>query len=348
MIDLTTKYMGLTLKNPIIIGASNLVQDVKNLKKLEEVGASAIVYKSLFEEQIQLESFEMQQDLESYSDWDPEHATLFPDLEHAGPAEFLLHLQEARDTVNIPLIASLNAVYESSWIEYAKRISETGVSALELNFYHHNNVFDKTAAQIENEQLQILKKVKEVVKIPVSVKLSPYYTNTLKMVKQFDRAGAEAFVMFNRLFQPDIDIESEEHHFPYNFSNRNDNRLALRYAGLLYQKVRGSICSNTGIHSGSDLIKMLLAGADTVQVVSTLYRKGIMHIATMLGALEEWMEDKGYKNIKEFKGKLSAKNTKHDLFAYKRAQYVDILLKSENFNKYHPKNEQEMKWEDRW
>ena len=260
----------------------------------------------------------------------------------------MLHLQEARDTVNIPLIASLNAVYESSWIEYAKRISETGVSALELNFYHHNNVFDKTAAQIENEQLQILKKVKEVVKIPVSVKLSPYYTNTLKMVKQFDRAGAEAFVMFNRLFQPDIDIESEEHHFPYNFSNRNDNRLALRYAGLLYQKVRGSICSNTGIHSGSDLIKMLLAGADTVQVVSTLYRKGIMHIATMLGALEEWMKDKGYKNIKEFKGKLSAKNTKHDLFAYKRAQYVDILLKSENFNKYHPKNEQEIKWEERW
>ncbi|MBT33669.1 MAG: dihydroorotate dehydrogenase [Thalassobius sp.] len=346
--DLSTKYMGITLKNPIIVGASNLVQDVKNLKKLEQVGASAIVYKSLFEEQIQLESLEMQNDLESYENWDPEHATLFPDLEHAGPAEFLMHLKEAREVLNIPLFASLNAVYEASWIDYAKKISETGVAGIELNFYHHENDFDKTSEQIENEQLHILKKVKEVVNIPVSVKLSPYYTNTLRMVKQLDRAGADAFIMFNRLFQPDIDIEKEEHHFPYNFSSRNDNGLALRYAGLLHSKIRGSICSNTGIHSGSDVIKMLLAGADAVQVVSTIYRKGISHIATMLGALEEWMIENGYESLSDFKGKLSSKKTQHDLFTYKRAQYVDILLKSENFNKYHPKSEGELTREEQW
>ena len=348
MIDLSTKYMGITLKNPIIVGASNLVQDVKNLKKLEQVGASAIVYKSLFEEQIQLESLEMQHDLESYENWDPEHATLFPDLEHAGPAEFLVHLKEAREAVQIPLFASLNAVYEASWIDYAKKISETGVAGIELNFYHHENDFDKTPDQIEKEQLHILKKVKEVVDIPVSVKLSPYYTNSLRMVKQFDRAGADAFILFNRLFQPDIDIENEEHHFPYNFSSRNDNRLALRYAGLLYNNVRGSICSNTGIHSGSDVIKMLLAGADAVQVVSTIYRKGISHIATMLGALEEWMIEKGYEKLSDFQGNLSSKKMQHDLFTYKRAQYVDILLKSEKFNKYHPKSEGELNREEQW
>ncbi|MEM1134779.1 MAG: dihydroorotate dehydrogenase-like protein [Bacteroidota bacterium] len=348
MIDLSTKYMGIKLKNPIIIGASNLVQEAKNLKKLEEIGASAIIYKSLFEEQIQLESLEMQQDMEAYKDWDPEHATLFPDLEHAGPAEYLLNLREAIETVKIPIIASLNAVYENSWLEYAKKIGETGAAGLELNFYHHNNDFDKVPNQIEQEQLQILKKIKETINIPVSVKLSPYYTNTLRMVKQFDRAGADAFILFNRLFQPDIDIEKEEHHFPYNFSSRNDNRLALRYAGLLYKKVKGSVCSNTGIHSGSDMIKMLLAGADTVQIVSTLYRKGITHIATMLSSMEEWMIDKGYDKLDDFRGKLSNKNMQHDLHAYKRAQYVDILLKSENFNKYHPKDEEEMNWEDRW
>ncbi|MBX2843480.1 MAG: dihydroorotate dehydrogenase-like protein [Flammeovirgaceae bacterium] len=347
MANLKTKYMGISLKNPVIVGASNLVQDVKNLQKIEEAGAAAIIYKSLFEEQIQLESLEMQNQLDTYQDWDPEHATLFPDLEHAGPAEYIMHLKDARAAVKIPLIASINAVYEDSWVEYAKKLEATGVNGLELNFYANNTDFLKAEKDIEAEQVNILKKVKAAVKIPVSVKLSPFYTNTLKHIVKLDRNGASAFILFNRLFQPDIDIQKEEHHFPYNFSSQNDNRLAIRYAGLLYGHIGGSICSNTGIHTGEDAIKTLLAGADTVQVVSALYKKGIGYLSTIIADIEKWMNTKGYKSIKDFQGKLSAKNDPSP-FTYKRAQYVDILMKSENFETFHPKGNKEISWEDRW
>jgi len=332
MVNLSTKYMGISLKNPIVVGASNLVQDVKNLRKLEEAGAGAIVYKSLFEEQIQLESLEMQHDLQSYSHWDAEKASIFPDLQHAGPAEFLHHLKRARQEVSIPLIASLNAVYEESWVEYAQKLAETGVDGLELNFYANANKLNEKPLEIETRQVEILKKIKSVVKLPVSVKLSPYYTNTLRMVYKLDRANADGFVLFNRLFQPDIDIEKEVHTHPYNFSTSNDGGLALRYAGMLHGEVHGSVVASTGILTGEDMVKMLLAGADAVQVVTALYKKGFGQIGNMLEFLEQWMETKGYTQLSDFRGKLSRKATKNP-FTYKRAQYVDILMHSDELFK---------------
>jgi dihydroorotate dehydrogenase (fumarate) len=170
------------------------------------------------------------------------------------------------------------------------------------------------------------------------VKLSPFYTNTLGHIIELDRSGADGFVLFNRLFQPDIDIQKEEHHFPYNFSTENDNRLALRYAGILHGKTKGSICCNTGIMTGADVIKMLLAGANAVQIVSAVYKKGMHHISHMLQELETWMDKKGYNKLDDFRGKLS-RDRLSDPFAYKRAQYVDILMKSETFVQYHPKDE---------
>lgn len=336
MTDLTTKYLGLTLKNPIVVGASNLVTNIDNLIKLEEAGAAAVVYKTLFEEQIRLESYALEQEAGLYEDWDAEHASIFPILGHSGPAEHLMKLKKVKETLKIPVIGSLNCVNEETWEEYAIKMAETGIDALELNFYA--NVIDPemTGDSIEGDQLAIVKRVKKAIGIPVAVKLSPFYTNTFGFIKRMDKAGADGFVLFNRLFQPDIDLEREEHHYPYNFSSQKDHRLALRYAGLLYGNVNGSVCSNTGIMTGGDVLKMIMAGADAVQVVSAIYKKGTSHVGTMLRDIRDWMELKKYKSLGKFRGKLS-KSHLSDPFAYKRAQYVDILMKSEIYMHYHPK-----------
>jgi dihydroorotate dehydrogenase (fumarate) len=335
MADLTTKYMGLNLKNPIILGASNLVKDREVIKKVEESGAAAIVYKTLFEEQIELERLQLSEELNQYNDRHAEMISLFPDIEHAGPTEHLLNLRKMVDSVHIPVIASLNCTFRDTWIEYAKAIEQTGVSAIELNFYAVPGDFKKEEKTIINEQLDIVNSVKSNLKIPVSVKLSPFYTSVLNVVQVMYYEGVDGFVLFNRLFQPDIDIEKEAHHFPYNLSHEEDNRLSLRFAGLLYKEIRGSICANTGIFSGKDVIKMLLAGADCVQVVSTVYKHGPGQISKMLKEIEEWMDLKKYKTIDEFRGKLSKKQLK-DPFVYMRAQYVDILMKSEEIFKKYP------------
>jgi dihydroorotate dehydrogenase (fumarate) len=333
--DFSTTYLGLKLKNPIIIGASNVVTDLGFLKKLEEAGASAIVYKSLFEEQIQLENLEHYQAQEDYGTRHAEMTSMFPDIEDGGPEEFLLNLSKAKQSLNIPLIASLNAVYDDTWYEYARKIESTGVDALELNFYAVPREFDMDDNSILQEQLDTLEGVKKAVKIPVSVKLSPFYTNPLYCIGEMDKKGADGFVLFNRLFQPDIDIQKESMHFPYHLSNEEDNRLPLRFAGLLYSNVKASICSNTGILTGADVIKMLLAGTDAVQIVSTIYKHGPKQVTKILDEMEEWMKSKNYSSINEFRGKLSRANSK-DPYAYQRAQYVDILMKSSEIFKRYP------------
>ena len=336
MTDLRTRYLGIELKNPIVVGASNLVVDPDMAKKMEEAGAAAIVYKSLFEEQIQLEGFELEEELNEYNNIHAEMTSLFPDLQHAGPEEHLMKLEKLANSVNIPVIASLNAVFEPTWVEYALQLEKLGVAALELNFFAVPKDVNKDGHSIIEDQLKVLRKVLAKVKIPVSVKLSPYYTNALRTISAMDKEGIDGVVLFNRLFQPDIDIEKEDMFFPYNLSNHEDNRLALRYAGLLYGNINGSICSANGILDGKDTIKMILAGADCVQVVSTLYKNKAEHIKVMLADIESWMERKGYKTLDDFRGKLSNKNTS-DPYAYKRAQYVDILMKSDNIFKTYPK-----------
>lgn len=327
MADLKTHFMGLQLKNPIIVGSCNLVNDSENLKKMEDAGASAIVYKSLFEEQIQMERFQLQEGLDMYDERNAEMSKIFPTLQHAGPEEHLMKLRKAVETVDIPIIASLNAVYEISWVEYAQLLAQTGVAALELNFYSTPNSFSKTARSIEDARLSVYNEVRKAVKIPVSVKLSPFYTNTLNFIHQLDAAGAEGFVLFNRLFQPDINIEEQKHTVPWYLSEAGDYRLSLRYAGMLHGNIKGSVCANTGIHNGDDVVKLILSGADCVQVVSTLYRNKVSHISTMLRDIEGWMDRNDYKSIGEFKGKLSAKSL-NDPFVYERAQYVDAILHS--------------------
>jgi dihydroorotate dehydrogenase (fumarate) len=327
MANLKTNYMGLELKNPIIIGASNLVTNLDNLKRIEKAGAAAIVYKSLFEEQVQLENLDDYELKTEYEERNAEMATLFPNSkkENSGILEHLMELKKAKQSLNIPVFASINAVFNETWIEYAKKVEETGVDGIELNLYTVPEKFDIGNENIEKTQIKILSDVKSVVNIPVSVKLSPFYTNPLQFISDMDEAGADAFVLFNRLFQPDIDIQTEQHHFPYSLSNVEDNRLPLRFAGLLYGNTKASICANSGIISGSDVVKMILAGADSVQIVSTLYLNQIEVITSILDDLEKWMDSKGYKTIDSFRGKLSKKNSVNKL-PYHRAQYMDFLM----------------------
>jgi dihydroorotate dehydrogenase (fumarate) len=334
MVDLKTKYLGLDLKNPVILGASNLVTKLDNLKRAEEAGASAIVYKSLFEEQIQLESAQFDDQLEEYNERNAEMVKLFPSIEHAGPEEHLVNLRKVKETLGIPVIASLNAIYTESWIDYASQLEQTGVDALEFNFFFIPRDTQTDGRDVNNQQLEIIRAVKPKVKLPISVKLSPFYANPLNVVSQMDKLGVDGFVLFNRLFQPDIDIEKEQHFSPFNLSSPDDNKLSLRFAGLLYGTINASICSNTGVFSGADVIKMILAGADCVQVVSTVYKNKIEYIATILKDLQNWMESKNYKNLQAFRGKLSQKNI-NDPFIYKRAQYIDLLLKSDQIFKKH-------------
>jgi len=332
MTSLSTSYLGLNLKNPVVAGSSNLSTDFSMLKRLEDAGAAAIVAKSLFEEQIQLERYQMTEELAEYTERHAEMISIFPNLEHAGPQEHLEYLRKAKSSLHIPLIASLNAVYKESWIEYAQLIEQTGVDAIELNFFAIPNKFEKDSKTLEEEQVGILKAIRQTLKIPVSVKLSPFYTNPLHLIKQLDDVGVNGFVLFNRFFQPEINVDDEKHFTPWNLSEPNDKRLPLRFAGLLYKKIKANICSSMGIFEGKDVAAMILAGADAVQLVSALYKHKPEHISTVLGDLTSWMEKKGYTSLNDFRGKLSAASL-NDPFVYKRAQYVDALLSSDDLLK---------------
>ncbi|MGE5316571.1 MAG: dihydroorotate dehydrogenase-like protein, partial [Chloroflexota bacterium] len=330
----SVNYMGLKLANPVIVGSSNMVDDPEMMVKLQEAGAAAIVYKSLFEEQIQLESLQFSTEMELYNERNAESIHLFPEMQHAGPAEHLYKLTLAKQKLAIPVIGSLNCIFTETWVDWAQKIQATGVDGLELNFFGVPRNFDTSAESIENEQVAIVKQVCQSVKIPVSVKLSPFYTNTLQVIKRMEEAGAKAFVLFNRLFEPDVSTNSLKHISPFNLSEHGDYRLSLRYTGILYDNVKASIISTNGIHTGLDVVKLLLAGADAVQVVSALYLKGPQAVTEMLNEIRNFMEEHHFTSYNDFRGNLSRKNTK-DPYVYKRAQYVDLLLHSDKLVNQH-------------
>lgn len=330
MRNLKTKFMGIEIDNPIIIGATNLTTDFDNLKKAEDNGAGAVVYKSLFEEQIQLERFKLDERLSEYNDMNAEMITTHPHLDMTiGADEHLLQIAKAKERISIPLIASLNAVKQDTWVRYAKLLSETGVDGIELNFYQNLSDFNKTAKEIEDEQIAILNEIKNTISIPVSVKLSCEYTNSLNFIKNLDNVGINTFVLFNSFFQPDIDIATEKHIKSFNISKPGDYKQSLRMAGILYGNINAEICSSRGIFSGADVIKLILSGASCVQVVSTLYKNGFTQIGKIKQELMEWMESKNYNTIDDFRGKLSKNALISNPFIYKRAQYVDLIINSE-------------------
>lgn len=327
-----TTYMGIELKNPVIAGACRYTSHMDTIRKIEDSGVGAIVIASLFEEQIQLERLKLEEDLEQLKYRHPEMIEVFPDLKHAGPEEHLAWVRKAKESVKVPVIASLNAVNRETWIEYASALEETGADGLELNFFATPSDFKRSASDIEDEQVDIVREIRGKVRIPISVKLSTFYTNPLQFIKRIDDEGINGFVLFNRFFEPDIDIKNETSVLNFNLSGENDYRLPLRFAGLLYGEIKADICSSTGIMQANEVIKLLLAGATCVQCVTTLYKNGINHVKTILKDLEKWMDERGYKDIQSFRGKLSKKNTK-DPWMYTRAQYVRLLTSPEPVKK---------------
>jgi dihydroorotate dehydrogenase (fumarate) len=246
-----------------------------------------------------------------------------------------LKLRKIKENVSIPVFASLNAIYNSTWIEYAKLLEETGIDGLEVNFYRVPVSNEDDANLIESHQLKILQEITSELKIPVSVKLSYFYTNPLDFINKLEKTGAKGIVLFNRFFQPEINIETEEFFFPWELSQKGDYKVTLRFLGLLYGTTNASLIANRGIKTSEDVIKMILAGADAVQMVSAFYENGLPYTTQLLSGIEAWMDKKGYTTLNDFKGKLSKVNMKDDL-PYSRAQYVDILKNTGEVMKLYP------------
>ncbi len=324
MADLQATYLGLKLQNPIVAGASALTSNMQTIRRIADAGAGALVIASLFEEQVQLGGYQLEEDLHANDNLYAEMTDMFPDVGHAGPEEHLMWVRRAKEAVDIPVIASLNAVNHDTWITYAQKLEETGVDALELNFYTLPLDFDSTASVVEENQTKVLEDIRKKISIPISVKLSSFYSSPLNFIKRLDDIGVNGFVVFNRLFQPKINVEKESNDLSFNLSNPNDHRLSLRFAGILSGRIKGDICASNGIHSAQQLAEVLLAGADVAQVVSTLFRNKIEYLNVLRDELEAWMDQKGYKTIDEFRGKLSQENNP-DPWAYTRAKYVKVL-----------------------
>ena len=329
MADLRTSYMGIPLRNPLIVGASPLTSNIDSIKQIEEMGAGALVTRSLFEEAIQLERFEFEESLHREEGRSAEMVTVFPRIEHGGPKEHLMWVKKAKQAVQIPVIASLNAVSRDTWFDYAKQLEDTGVDGLECNLFATPKDPQEDGAAIEREQISLIEELAKSLTIPISVKLSYFYSNPLNVIHRMDEAGASAFVLFNRLFEPDIDAGQETRIYPLNLSNKTDYRLPLRYAGLLEGTIQADICSSTGVSTGEDMAKMILAGATTVQAVSTLLRHKVAYIQTLLKDIEAWMDAREYGTLSAFRGKFSRRNST-DPWMYTRAQYVKLLMNPES------------------
>lgn len=331
MNNLETSYMGIKLNSPVILGASDLTSNPDLLKKAEEQGAAAVVYKTLFEEQIQMENLQHDEKVSQYDDIHAEMITLHPEIDRSDIEYYLVKLRKVKESLTIPVIASLNAVNESSWFRYAKLIEETGVDGIELNLYQIPTRFDLDSATIEQQQVSIVTGVKEQLSIPVSVKLSSDYTNILHFAKRLDEAGVNGMVLFNAFFQPDVDIRNESHKRVFNLSRKGEYKKSLRYAGMLFGRLNAEVCNSRGVFNGEDVIKLLLTGASCVQVVSAVYKHGIERIGEINREISEWMEKKAYSSISQFRGKLSDSvlNKNNTLLIYKRAQYIDLLLHSD-------------------
>lgn len=324
--DTTTKYLGMNLKNPIIPSASPLSRDIGNIKEMEDAGAAAVVLYSLFEEQIEQDSLELHHHTTAYADSYAEAMNYFPEISDMkiGPEEYLKHIQKVKEAVNIPVIASLNGKSLGGWTNYAKKIEEAGANALELNIYLLATDTTKSCADIDKLYVDIVKEVKKAVKIPVAVKLSPFFSSVAWMAKQLDDAGANGLILFNRFYQPDIDLENLEVVPNVILSTPFASRLPLRWIAILYGRIKADLAATRGVMSAEDVLKMTMAGASATQMFSTLVKNGIGHIATVLNDMQRWMEEHEYESLEQMRGSMSHKSVANPA-AFERANYMKIL-----------------------
>ena len=326
MIDLSTNYLGLKLESPVVSSASPITQELSNIRRLEDAGASAIVLSSLFEEQIRLESLEMDHHLSAMTESFAEALTFFPQAGefYLGPEEYLKHIQKAKAAVDVPIIASLNGATLGGWTRYARQIEQAGADALECNIYYIPTDTDVSGAVVEQTYIDILHAVKSSVSIPIALKLSPFFSNMANMAKRLEQGGAHGLVLFNRFYQPDIDLENLEVTPNVLLSTPQALRLPLTWIGILFGRVKMSLAATSGVHTAEDVLKMLMVGADVTMFCSALFRNGIHYLTDVKRDLVRWMEDHEYESVHQMRGSMSQLRCS-DPSAFERAQYMRAI-----------------------
>jgi dihydroorotate dehydrogenase (fumarate) len=325
--DLSTSYMGISLKNPLVLAASPISEKIDRVKKAEDLGVAAVVMYSLFEEQINHEINEIDHFLSHGSESFAEALNYFPEPEefkNLHAEEYLAQISNLKKSVNIPIIGSLNGVSPGGWMNYAKKIEEAGANALELNIYYVATDPEMDAEKVEQLYVENLKTVKKAVKIPVAIKLSPYFSAFANMAIKLDNAGADALVLFNRFYQPDIDLSNLEVTPNLQLSRPYEMRLPLRWIAILYGKIKASIAATSGIHSAEDVIKMIMVGADVTMMASILLANGVEKLGDITKNLQQWIIDNEYESIEQMKGSMSYKAISEPA-AYERANYIKTL-----------------------
>jgi dihydroorotate dehydrogenase (fumarate) len=326
MTDLTTKYLGLKLKNPLLVSASPLSEDLGNIRRMEDCGAGAIVLASLFEEQIHVEGTTLDQFLDQGTESFAESLTYFPDLTgyNLGPEGYLEHVRRAKQAAGIPIIGSLNGSSRGGWIDYAKKIQEAGADALELNIYLIPTDAEMSGADVEKVYIDLVSAVKASLHIPVAVKIGAYFSSLPNTARRLDQAGANALVLFNRFYQPDFDLENLEVVPHLILSTPHELLLRLNWVAVLYGKIQADLAITGGVHTGLDVLKSMMAGARVAMMTSALLEHGIGHLATMRAELVKWMEEHDYESIQQMQGSMSQRAVA-DPSAFQRANYLRVL-----------------------
>jgi dihydroorotate dehydrogenase (fumarate) len=325
MIDLSTGYLGLKLRSPLVASSSPLCRDIANLHALEEAGASAVVLHSLFEEQLTLESHALDRFLTEGADSYSEALSYFPEVaKYDGHVSYLKHLGRAKKELAIPVIGSLNGVSSGGWVRYAREIEDAGADALELNIYFVPSSFEIGAAAIEKNYCDLVHEVKAQVRIPVAVKLGPYFTSMAHMATQLDAAGADALVLFNRFYQPDFDLEALEVAPNLTLSNSDELRLRRHWVALLANRIRPELAITGGVHTAEDAIKGIMAGAKVVMMTSALLARGIAYLRQVEQDVVRWMTEHEYESVRQMRGSMSVDSVAEPA-AFYRANYLKVL-----------------------
>ena len=326
MSDLSTSYLGLSLKNPLVVSPSPLCEDLGAIRKMEDAGASAVVLHSLFEEQLTLNSQDLDRFLTSGTESFAEALSYFPDMGQfkLGPEAYLEHIQKAKKAVKIPIIGSLNGVSTGGWVSYAKKIEQAGADALELNVYYIATDPDMSGPQVEQMYADLVRDVRGSLKIPVAVKLGPYFSSMASVARRLDQAGANGLVLFNRFYQPDFDLEKLEVTPNLNLSRSEELRLRLCWVAILSGRIKADMAITGGVHTAEDVIKSMMAGAKVAMMTSALLKNGIEHLKTVREGVAAWMEKHEYASIRQMQGSMSQKSVAEPA-AFVRANYMKVL-----------------------
>jgi len=328
--DLSIKYMGLDLPTPVIVGSSGLTDSAKKIQKLEKYGAGAVVIKSIFEEEITME-YEKVLAEEAPSRYKDDYLDYFDyKIKEQNLTNYLKLIQDAKKTVKIPVIASINCTSSHEWSYFAKKIEEIGADALELNIFVMPSTLKKSLEDIDHDYLEIINNVKNAVKIPISIKISYYFSNLGRAIHVLSKTGVKGIVLFNRFFSPDIDLDKMEITSTNVFSTPQELPTSLRWIGIMANRVKCDLAASTGVHDGKAVVKQLLAGANAVQIVSTLYQNGPDYLKTVISDIESWMNEKGYESIQDFRGMLSQEHYVNPAL-YERVQFMKYFSDREKY-----------------